>query len=35
MATPWSIIGCCDLGFEKQAYMAFDLGLKAVDPSYT
>lgn len=27
-------IGCCDLGFEKQAYMAFDLGLKAVDPSY-
>jgi basic membrane protein A and related proteins len=29
------IIGCCDLGFEKQAYMSFDLGLKAVDPSYT
>ena len=29
------IIGCCDLGFEKQTYMAFDLGLKAVDPSYT
>ncbi len=29
------IIGCCDLGFEKQAYMAFELGLKAVDPSYT
>lgn len=28
-------IGCCDLGFEKQAYMAFELGLKAVDPSYT
>ena len=30
-----SFIGCCDLGFEKQAYMAFELGLKAVDPSYT
>jgi basic membrane protein A len=29
------IIGCCDLGFEKQAYMSFELGLKAVDPSYT
>jgi basic membrane protein A and related proteins len=29
------IIGCCDLGFEKQAYMAFELGLKAVEPSYT
>jgi basic membrane protein A len=29
------IIGCCDLGFEKQAYMAFELGLKAVDPAYT
>jgi basic membrane protein A and related proteins len=28
-------IGCCDLGFEKQAYMAFELGLKAVDESYT
>ena len=29
------IIGCCDLGFEKQTYLAFDLGLKAIDPSYT
>ena len=29
------IIGCCDLGFEKQAYMSFELGLKAVDPTYT
>jgi len=29
------IIGCCNLGFEKQAVMSFDLGLKAVDPSYT
>ena len=29
------IIGCCDLGFEKQAVASFDLGLKAVDPAYT
>ena len=29
------IIGCCNLGFEKQAVASFDLGLKAVDPSYT
>jgi len=29
------IIGCCDLGFEKQAVASFDLGLKAVDPSYS
>jgi basic membrane protein A and related proteins len=28
-------LGCCDLGFEKQAYMAFELGMHAVDPSYT
>ncbi len=28
-------IGCCDLGFEKQAYMSFELGLQAVDPAYT
>jgi basic membrane protein A and related proteins len=28
-------IGCCDLGFEKQSYMTFELGLKAVDPKYT
>jgi basic membrane protein A len=28
-------IGCCDLGFEKQAYMAFEVGLQAVDPAYT
>jgi basic membrane protein A len=28
-------IGCCDLGFEKQSYMAFELGLKSVDASYT
>ena len=30
-----TIIGCCDLGFEKQAYLAFDLGLKAVDEAFT
>ena len=30
-----AFIGCCDLNFEKEAYMAFELGLKAVDPSYT
>ena len=29
------IIGCCNLGFEKQAVASFDLGLKAVDPAYT
>jgi basic membrane protein A len=28
-------IGCCDLGFEKQAYLSFELGLQAVDPSFT
>lgn len=28
-------IGCCDLGFEKQSYNAYQLGLQAVDPSYT
>ena len=28
-------IGCCDLNFEKEAYMAFEMGLQAVDPSFT
>ena len=28
-----AFIGCCDLGFEKEAFMAFELGLQAVDPS--
>ena len=28
-------IGCCDVNFEKEAYMAFELGLKAVDPGMT
>ena len=30
-----TFIGCCDLGFEKQSYISFEAGLKAVDPSYT
>jgi basic membrane protein A len=34
-ANSTTFIGCCDLGFEKQSYMAFEVGLKAVDPSYT
>jgi basic membrane protein A len=28
-------LGCCDLGFEKESYMAFEMGLQAVDPSFT
>ena len=28
-------LGCCDLGFEKEAYMAYEQGLKAVNESYT
>lgn len=30
-----TFIGCCDLGFEKQSYLAFEVGLQAVDPAYT
>ena len=30
-----SFIGCCELGFEKQALLAFELGLQAVDPAFT
>jgi basic membrane protein A and related proteins len=30
-----TFIGCCDLGFEKQSYLAFELGLQAVDPAFT
>jgi basic membrane protein A and related proteins len=30
-----AFIGCCDLNFEKEAYLAYEMGLKAVDPSYT
>jgi basic membrane protein A and related proteins len=28
-----TMIGCCDLGFEKQHYEAFKLGLAAIDPA--
>ena len=28
-------IGCCDLGFEKQSFLAFELGLQTVDPAFT
>ena len=30
-----AFIGCCDLNFEKEAYLAYELGLKAVDEAYT
>jgi basic membrane protein A len=30
-----AFLGCCDLGFEKESYMAYEKGLQAVDPSYT
>ena len=28
-------LGCCDLGFEIEAYMSFEMGLQAVDPNFT
>ena len=28
-------IGCCDLNFEQEAYNAFEMGLQAVDSSFT
>ncbi len=28
-------LGCCDLPFEQEAYMTFEMGLQAVDPSFT
>ena len=28
-------LGCCDLGFEIEAYLAFEMGLQAVDSSFT
>ncbi|MEM9746930.1 MAG: BMP family ABC transporter substrate-binding protein [Actinomycetota bacterium] len=31
--TSVSFLGCCDLGFEIQHYLAYELGLKAVDES--
>ncbi len=33
--TSTTFIGCCDLGFEKQSYIAFEAGLQAVDASFT
>jgi basic membrane protein A len=30
-----AMIGCCDLGFEKEALLATELGLQAVDESFT
>jgi len=30
-----TMIGCCDLGFEIQHYMSFELGLASVDPAFT
>jgi len=33
--TKATFLGCCDLNFEKEAYLAYEEGLKGVDPSYT
>lgn len=30
-----AFLGCCDLGFEKEAYLAFEMGLQAVNPGFT
>lgn len=30
-----AFIGCCDLPFEKEAYLAFEMGLQAVDSSFS
>lgn len=29
-----AFLGCCDLDFEQEAYMAFEMGLQAVDESF-
>jgi basic membrane protein A and related proteins len=34
-STNAAFLGCCDLDFEKEAYIAFEQGLQAVDPSFT
>ena len=34
-STSAAFLGCCDLDFEKEAYLAFELGLQAVDESFT
>lgn len=30
-----AFIGCCDLSFEQEAYISFEMGLKAVDPGFS
>ena len=30
-----AFIGCCDLNFEKEAFLAYELGLQAVDAAFT
>ena len=30
-----AFIACCDLNFEKEAYLAYEAGLQAVDPAFT
>ena len=34
-STAAAFLGCCDLDFEQEAYNAYELGLQAVDESYT
>jgi basic membrane protein A len=34
-STNAAFLGCCDLDFEREAFMAFELGLQAVDPGFT
>jgi basic membrane protein A len=33
--TSVAFIGCCDLDFEKEAFLAYEMGLQAVDPAFT
>lgn len=33
--TAAAFLGCCDLDFEKEAFLAYQLGLQAVDPAFT
>ena len=34
-ATAAAFLGCCDLDFEREAFLAFEAGLQAVDESFT
>ncbi|MEP1123302.1 MAG: BMP family ABC transporter substrate-binding protein [Ilumatobacter sp.] len=34
-STAAAFLGCCDLDFEQEAYRSFELGLQAVDESFT